>query len=175
MGVANNSESETESREIEDLLKKLTNRVSGELWVINGKTGDRTLLMSCDFDVRDSVDVVFTTDESRVSDSNESYSFNFTEKPGEEVTDVMARKTPPTQAAMEEAFSEVLPPAEPTFEDYLHNSDIDLEDLPLKEQCLVLEHQLDLVSAMLDSFGYPEKSKQPGLFSKLFGNKKVTG
>lgn len=178
MQQANQPDEGDGSSEIKDLLQKLSGRVTNELWVIDGRTRERRLLCSYDFDKRDSVDIVFKADPKDLEGDDEpgtvTYSFCLNDhKPGEEVDSEMAGKQSLSQQDLD-AFGKALCHAEPTYRDYMDNVDIEFEDLSLAEKCKVLEHDLDILLDVFDSFGYQNKSSEPGFFGKLFGKKQGT-
>lgn len=166
-----------DAREIEDLLRKLSGRVLNEIWVIDGRTSEKRLLCTYDFDIRDTVQVVFmgagvSNEDSSGAPGKEIYTFCL-QKPGEEVdTEMAAKKRTLSQQDLAD-FGEALTKSAPTCEDYLHNVDIQFEDLSTMEKCRVLEHDLDNLLDMFDSFGYSEEEKKPGLFGKIFSKKKT--
>lgn len=180
MNDAEKSTDSSNSLEIEDLLKKLSGRVTNEIWVVDGRTGERRLLCSYDFDFRDTAEIVFMSEEIPREDPNcdtgkvvYTFCVEQNKKPGEEVdTDMAAKPKGMSQKALDD-FSEALTMANPTCEDYLHNVDIQFEDLSKMEQCRVLEHDLDNLLDMFDSYGYSEEEKKPGLFAKIFTRDKT--
>lgn len=168
-----------DSSEIGDLLKKLSGRVVGEIWVVNGRTGEKRLFCSYDFDYRDTAEIVFMAEEIPKEDpecdtGKVVYTFGINQMiPGEEVdTDMAAKQKGLSQKALDD-FSEALTMANPTCEDYLLNVDIQFEDLSLKEKCRVLEHDLDNLLDMFDSYGYSEEEKKPGMLAKIFTRNKT--
>lgn len=177
---AEKTNNEPDSSEIGDLLKKLDGRVMSEIWVVNGRTGEKRLICSWDFDYRDSVEISFKAEEIPKEDPSQevgevSYTWSVDQHlPGEEVeSDMAAKQRNMSQKALDE-FSEALTKANPTCEDYLHNVDIKYEDLSTYEKCRVLEHDLDNLMDMYDSYGFSEKEKQPGLFRRIFSKKKTS-
>lgn len=167
-----------DSSEIADLLRKLSGRVIGEIWIVNGRTGEKRLMCSYDFDLRDTAEIVFMAEEIPGEDSSEEagkvvYTFCLENKPGEEVDTDMAAKTKEVSQKALDDFSEALTKANPTCEDYLLNVDIQFTDLSTFEQCRVLEHDLENLLDMYDSFGYSEEEKTPGIFSKIFRKSKA--
>lgn len=179
MNNADKTNEDSDSSEIGDLLKKLSGRVIGEIWVVEGRTGERRLMCSYDFDYRDSAEIVFMAEEiPREDPSDETgkavYTFCIGQKPGEEVDTDMAAKTKGVSQKQLDEFSEALTKANPTCEDYLHNVSIQFGDLSKLEQCRVLEHDLDNLLDMYDSYGYSEKEKKPGLFKKIFSRNKTS-
>lgn len=179
MNNQTNSDERSDSGEIEELLRKLSGRVACEIIVVNGRTGNRDSICSYDFDFRDSTEIVFTSEEIPKEDATDDgegpgkivYTFCIDQKPGEEVeTDMAAKPRNVSQKALDE-FQESLTKANPTCEDYLHNSDIQFSDLSEFEKCRVLEHDLDNLLDMFDSYGYSEAEKKPGLLKKIFCKK----
>ena len=175
MNGSNKTEEDTSSQEITDLLEKLNGRVTNEIWVVDGRTGEKCLICSYDFDLRDTAEIVFKAeeippDEETGETGKVIYTFCFEQKPGEEVSKEMAGKKQVSQKALDE-FGEALRKAVPTCEDYLHNADINFKDLSRFEQCRVLEHDLEVLIETFDSYGYSEEEKKPGMFAKIFGKK----
>jgi hypothetical protein len=168
-----------DSSEIGELLKKLSGRVVGEIWVVDGRSSEKRLFCSYDFDYRDTVEIVFMAEEIPKEDpecdtGKAVFTFGINQMiPGEEVdTDMAAKQKGLSQKALDD-FSEALTMADPTCEDYLLNVDINFEDLSLKEKCRVLEHDLENLLDMFDSYGYSEEEKKPGLFARLFSKNKT--
>ena len=176
MNDANKIDEATDAHEIEEFIKKLSGRVTNEIWVVDGRTGKRSLICTYDFDYRDTAEIVFIAEELPKEGDCEGpgrimYEFFIGNKPGEEVDEDMAAKQKGVSQKDLEAFGEALTKANPTCEDYLHNSDIQFEDLSRLEQCRVLEHDLDNLLDLFDSFGYSEEEKQPGLLKRMFKSK----
>lgn len=160
--------------EIKDLMWKLSGRVKNEVYVVDGKTGERRLICSYDFDKRDMVEIIFIADPKDLEGSpeepgKERYTFCLNNrKPGEEVdSEMTGNKRQALSHQALEAFADDLRKADPTYEDYLHNIDIDFNDLSHIEKCKVLEHEMDLLWDMFDSYG-SQPDEKPGLLKRLF-------
>lgn len=176
MNGANTADEDTSSQEITDLLEKLSGRVTNEIWVVDGRTGEKCLICSYDFDLRDTAEIVFKAEEIPPDDETGepgevTYTFCFEQKPGEEVSSEMAGNKKISQKALEEFGDALRNAVPPTCEDYLHNADIAFEDLSRFEQCRVLEHDLEVLLETFDSFGYSEEEKKPGMFARIFRKK----
>ena len=139
--VQENPEAE---EEIKELFHPLAGRVGAEMWVVDGRTGERSLMLSFDFDLRDTVDVVFSNSECRVPDGSipveeSSWSFNFMDKPGEEVEDEMSsssrRNTKgPSEDDLKDALAHTFIPKDPTAEDFYTVDSVSFSDLPVSEK-----------------------------------------
>eukprot|EP00697_Spironema_sp_BW2_P012059 gnl/Spiro4/28121_TR13919_c0_g1_i1.p1 gnl/Spiro4/28121_TR13919_c0_g1~~gnl/Spiro4/28121_TR13919_c0_g1_i1.p1 ORF type:complete len:160 (-),score=17.59 gnl/Spiro4/28121_TR13919_c0_g1_i1:293-736(-) len=146
------------------------------MFVVNGKTGDRSQMVSFDFDVRDTVEVMFEG-VPPVEGEEEVFTYNFLGQSETEADLEMARdgnrkggsnpSTKDVEAALGEALrGSELEKTEPTYEDFLVNYDIQFEDLSPTEKLKAAKHSLDDLLDLFESYKHPEEER--GFLSKLF-------
>jgi hypothetical protein len=169
------------NKELEDLIHQLSDRVVGKMIVVNGKTGERSQMVSFDFDARDSIEVMFEG-VPPVEGEEEIFTYSFPKESDNAEADLeMARdgyrkggnsSAETLEAALGEALRESdLENREPTYEDFLINIDIHFEDLSQPEKNKAMIHDLDDLLDLYESLGYSEEEKKKtkkGFFSKMF-------
>lgn len=181
MGVAVDT-TDGGSKELADLIHQLNGRVVGKMVVVDGKTGERSQMVSFDFDERDTVEVVFEGIPP-LEGEEEVFTYSFPKQfENVEAGPEMARNGyressgKQTPENLEAALGEALRKGElehkaPTYEDYLVDYDVHIQDLSPQEKNKVLIHELDNLLDLYESLGFSEeekKKKNSSLFSKLF-------
>jgi len=181
MGVAVNTADEG-NKELKDLIHQLNGRVVGKMVVVDGRTGERSQMVSFDFDERDTVEVVFEGIPP-LEGEEEVFTYSFPKQSENvEAGPEMARNgdresgRKQTPEYLEAALGEALRESElankaPTFEDYLVDFSLHIEDLSQPEKNKVMVHELDNLLDLFESLGFSEeekKKKKSSLFSKWF-------
>lgn len=164
-------------KDLADLIHQLEGRVVAKMVVVNGKTGDRSQMVSFDFDARDTVEVMFEG-VPPVEGEEEVFTYSFPKQSENAEADLeMARDgnrksgSNPSPETIEAALGEALRVSElerkePTYEEFLVNYDIQFEDLSREEKLKAAKHSLDDLLDLFESMKPVKEEK--GFFAKLF-------
>lgn len=177
MGIAVDAPDDGGNKDLADLIRQLEGRVVAKIVVVKGGNGDRSQMVSFDFDARDTVEVMFEG-VPPIEGEEEVFTYRFPQESENVEADLeMAREgnrrggSTPNSETLEAALGEALRESElektnPSYEDYLVNYEIQFEDLNQNEKNKAMRHDLDELLDLFESLKHTEEKK--GFFSKLF-------